>query len=280
MKKILLSTFFALTILLNNAAYAQSDCGNAGNGLEIGSAVIHDMSSGNYHVMGTTTGVSDYSDYSWVVTDAGDTILGVANEDGSFSVDAGTDMSTVASIYLIAYNQAQVDAMVGVVTTDPYENLICTLYPTVCSGTPPQLQLASSNLSEIFGIIELVTGPLTIASVTNSLCVTLPGLGLPTLAFNVSESAQLSVGTTVAPSGNFSVTVSPVPADNQVNISITSATGSPMNVSIFDMTGRIVLAQSMPTNYTTPVDVANLPKGIYIVKATDGKETITSKLVK
>lgn len=68
--------------------------------------------------------------------------------------------------------------------------------------------------------------------------------------------------------------VYPNPAKNLVNI--TSNSFAPKNVEIFNVVGTKVLATSVNN---TPVNVAGLPTGIYMVKVTEEGKTATRKLV-
>jgi hypothetical protein len=66
----------------------------------------------------------------------------------------------------------------------------------------------------------------------------------------------------------------PNPAKNVLNI--TSDTFEAKTVAIYNVLGKVVLSEKV-TN--TPVNVANLAKGVYVVKVTEEGKTATRKLV-
>jgi hypothetical protein len=70
---------------------------------------------------------------------------------------------------------------------------------------------------------------------------------------------------------NNSFEMFPNPAANQVTL--TAANGTLLNVSVYDVTGKLVLVQN-PNTVSTQLNVISLPKGIYMVevKSTQGIE--------
>ena len=70
---------------------------------------------------------------------------------------------------------------------------------------------------------------------------------------------------------NNDIKLFPVPARNQINISITGSF-APTNLSVFDITGRELITEKMSTNTNShTIDVSQLSGGTYFLKLTDNK---------
>jgi hypothetical protein len=77
-------------------------------------------------------------------------------------------------------------------------------------------------------------------------------------------------------------TMSPNPAQSQVNIDLLTKTGADVQVSLFNAAG--ILAQQQNQAVTKghnriALDLAGLPAGLYIVRVQNGERVSTKKLV-
>jgi len=77
------------------------------------------------------------------------------------------------------------------------------------------------------------------------------------------------------------IAVYPNPANDQLNVSLLFAESNAVNIELFDLTGKAVASPDMnqaisPNQYT--LDVADLSKGVYILKVTNGTKMSTSKV--
>lgn len=77
------------------------------------------------------------------------------------------------------------------------------------------------------------------------------------------------------------IVVYPNPANDQLNVSLLFAKSNAVNIELFDLTGKAVASPNMnqtisPSQYT--LDVADLNKGVYILKVTNGTKVSTSKV--
>ena len=77
------------------------------------------------------------------------------------------------------------------------------------------------------------------------------------------------------------IAVYPNPANDQLNVSLLFAESNAVNIELFDLTGKAVATPNMnqaisPNQYT--LDVADLTKGVYILKVTNGTKVSTSKV--
>jgi hypothetical protein len=77
------------------------------------------------------------------------------------------------------------------------------------------------------------------------------------------------------------IAIYPNPANDQLNVSLLFAKSNAVNIELFDLTGKAVASPNMnqtisPSQYT--LDVADLNKGVYILKVTNGTKVSTSKV--
>jgi Secretion system C-terminal sorting domain/Right handed beta helix region len=72
--------------------------------------------------------------------------------------------------------------------------------------------------------------------------------------------------------------ISPNPATDFLNIKLPEAISKPIIVSLFDMQGRSMSQQLISDNQA--IDVADLPPGMYLLKAVDDEKIYTGKFVK
>jgi hypothetical protein len=95
------------------------------------------------------------------------------------------------------------------------------------------------------------------------------------------ETYTPSTGVNNVTNNNGTANIYPNPAQNTVNINLTWNEAQPFTVSVFDMKGAIVTAFSVPTTaqYTGSFSVDNYNSGIYIVRISGAKGTITQEVV-
>ena len=77
------------------------------------------------------------------------------------------------------------------------------------------------------------------------------------------------------------IAVYPNPANDQLNVRLLFAESNAVNIELFDLTGKVVASPNRnqaisPNQYT--IDVADLSKGVYILKVTNGTKVSTSKV--
>lgn len=74
------------------------------------------------------------------------------------------------------------------------------------------------------------------------------------------------------------VSVYPNPATNYVNVKVISQSGD-ATVSVYNAIGQMVIEPTTISTEESKINVSNLPKGVYIVKVVNGKETSNTKIV-
>lgn len=209
-----------------------------------------------------------------------DIVQGVS-ADGTFNFgNNGTGNPYPVGTYkftAFAFNQTQLDALAA---------LINPLLPILSYPTIP----VPAELSQVFDVLKGVLGPITIDDVEGAICDFLPTL-LPsaTLPYSVSDNPYevnvvasgcvcgVGIDSPLA-SGNFNVSLSPVPAVSFVNINIQSNTPQ-TRVTVYDISGKMV--DNFVTNSKNhTLDVSNYNSGMYVVTVTDGKTSSSSKFVK
>jgi hypothetical protein len=73
----------------------------------------------------------------------------------------------------------------------------------------------------------------------------------------------------------------PNPVRNEITISSSSASADPLQISLFDLQGRLIKKVSISvsgTNHT--IDVSAIPSGFYLIKITQGLLVNTTKIIK
>lgn len=77
--------------------------------------------------------------------------------------------------------------------------------------------------------------------------------------------------------------VSPIPAVNTLSIDFTSANDIMVSMSVYDASGKLVLAQEVEATHglnTTSIDVTDYASGVYFLMVNNGQETLTTRFVK
>jgi len=76
----------------------------------------------------------------------------------------------------------------------------------------------------------------------------------------------------------FSINIFPNPASTECTITFSGTLSNKANISIYDITGRLMLSQPL-TSANTTISIIALPPGLYQCRVSDGETTITKKLV-
>jgi Bacterial Ig domain/Secretion system C-terminal sorting domain/Bacterial pre-peptidase C-terminal domain len=74
----------------------------------------------------------------------------------------------------------------------------------------------------------------------------------------------------------------PNPATNEVNVQFVGTQSGDYNVSLFNATGKTILAQKVTFNEgnnNASFDVSTLPRGLYVVKVSNGAESFSQKVI-
>ncbi|MHB9140518.1 MAG: T9SS type A sorting domain-containing protein, partial [Paludibacter sp.] len=81
-------------------------------------------------------------------------------------------------------------------------------------------------------------------------------------------------------SSESNLTLWPLPANDMLNVSWSSANNSDMStLKMFDTYGRLVMNKEIKYTSDLKLNVSDLPSGIYLLKLTTGKETLMKKLI-
>lgn len=94
----------------------------------------------------------------------------------------------------------------------------------------------------------------------------------------VFQGSCIGLGINSVSSTENNLTVYPNPAATTVYVKLNSVTDNAF-VTVYNAIGQIVLERTEISNNMAEINVNNLPKGVYILKTTNGKETSTTKFV-
>jgi hypothetical protein len=83
----------------------------------------------------------------------------------------------------------------------------------------------------------------------------------------------------VLPQINPQIKIYPNPADNFINVELTAITGDATYV-MYDIVGRKIGAGVLKNSGTNNLNISNLPKGLYFLNVSDGKNKMSKKFVK
>lgn len=76
----------------------------------------------------------------------------------------------------------------------------------------------------------------------------------------------------------------PNPTSNEINISFSSETNEPVNVSMIDVQGRLIMKLTLDSmaggNINQSINVASIPSGFYMLKITQGNLKYNTKIIK
>ncbi|NMM47708.1 S8 family serine peptidase [Marinigracilibium pacificum] len=180
------------------------------------------------------------SETSWTLTDDADNV--VATGSGYANNQTYTETFNLSGgCYTFTIN-------------DSYGDGICCSYGN-----------GSYTLSDANGTIA--TGGDFGASVTENFCVT-SSSGYNLFSENSSTNSQLN---------EFGIVTYPNPAVSSIKIRLKGA--SEADYTIVDITGKEMIRGTIKHNEES-ISIRNLPNGMYIIKASDGKTTVSSKIIK
>ncbi len=91
------------------------------------------------------------------------------------------------------------------------------------------------------------------------------------------KNKTVSAGIENAATDN-SLSVYPNPASNEIRIDLSSFGSEDVNISVFDITGKIVSSYILKDKNT--INVSNLKSGVYFIKARDNKHSETAEFIK
>ena len=74
--------------------------------------------------------------------------------------------------------------------------------------------------------------------------------------------------------------VYPNPFQDQIHVELPSTSQEPKEVKLIDMTGRVLLSQSMESSEILEIDGTNLTPGIYLIQVIDGEASQIHRLLK
>ncbi|MDG1433456.1 MAG: T9SS type A sorting domain-containing protein [Saprospiraceae bacterium] len=76
------------------------------------------------------------------------------------------------------------------------------------------------------------------------------------------------------------VIISPNPADNNINIQLAESVSIIENLSLFNLSGQLILERTGLNNNSITLDIENIPTGAYYLKIESGDEVISQKIIK
>jgi aminopeptidase YwaD len=74
------------------------------------------------------------------------------------------------------------------------------------------------------------------------------------------------------------IIISPNPATNYLTLNIESVQLLPFTFQLYDVQSRLILT-GKTSNTQTELNVATLPRGLYVLKVITDKQTVTKKVV-
>jgi len=291
MKKTLLSLALAAFMSVGSIS-AQTTCGIDG-GAAIPTAPTNLWTTNGLSPAAGSFAIGSLPNYDLVVTMpettvefngeqlTGEFVVGVTN-DGVYDftqTNSVTGADFEAGEYkftAFAYDQAELDAFV--VNNGP---LVQQFFGVELSSP--------AVLSEIFGVIAEISGPVTILDVEDAICNLLTPLITPVAlqydvayddiyAVSFAEGVGIDDVHTAAPALAIN-NISPIPAVNFVDISLTSSAYANNIVNVYDLTGKLVDAiETNKNNFR--IDLSTYNVGMYFISVSNGTETVNSKFYK
>ena len=99
-----------------------------------------------------------------------------------------------------------------------------------------------------------------------------------------ARGSETSENTTPATGATLELKLYPVPARDYVTVSLELPGDAGISIHVFDMTGKLVRevteTQASTGTYTRELDIADLPKGGYVVKVRAAEQALTGKFMK
>ena len=290
MRKTLLSLALAALMSVGSIS-AQTTCGIDGG------ATIPDAPANLWTTNGSSPAAAGFTtgslpNYDMVVTMpettiefdgeqlTGEFIVGVTH-DGVFDF-TGTNNVTGAAFEAgeykftaFAYDQAELDDFVA-----QNAALVQSLFGVELSSP--------AVLSEIFDVIAGISGPVSIFDVEDAICNLLAIINPIPLQYDVayndvyaiSFNEGVGINDVYAQTPALAINnISPIPATNYVDVSLTSNAYANNIVNIYDLTGKLV--DAIETNKNDfRLDISTYNVGMYFISVSNGVETVNSKFYK
>ncbi len=95
--------------------------------------------------------------------------------------------------------------------------------------------------------------------------------------FNIVPRDLLDVGDDVQ---DLIIKTFPNPSSNKVSISGLPNLELPVNISVYDLEGRLILTETSARNTIVTIDISDLPPGLYVLKSQNGKFQTSQKISK
>jgi hypothetical protein len=211
------------------------------------------------------TGVEYFTPWNWF-TGMWETLHLFSLYAKTYSVSSTSSVENTVSAYT-TINQAA-DSMTVIIVnrdTNASRNMTVNINGfSVSDGSYQTLQLSSLPLTETFKSHTdnaLKSGTANVSS--NSFSITVPSLSTTAVLLKAGPAAAVNN----LNKQNDIFRVYPTPANNYVNVEIPSSS-EPMEISVFDATGKKVRSSVEAFEKNTPVnlDVSNLAEGYYLLK--------------
>jgi len=76
------------------------------------------------------------------------------------------------------------------------------------------------------------------------------------------------------------LSISPIPTDNNLNLHFKNCAFPSLDIQIFNSVGKLVLTKKLTTTSSTKLDLSNFDTGLYLLKASNGDQSISRKIIK
>ena len=291
MRKTLLSLALAALMSLGSLS-AQTTCGIDGG------ATIPSPPANLWTTNGSSPAASSFTagslpNYDMVITMpettvefngeqlTGEFIVGVTH-DGVYNFNGTNNVTGAAfeageyKFTAFAYDQAELDAFVE------NNGALVQQFFGVTLSSP-------AVLAEIFDVIAEISGPVAIFDVEDAICNLLTPLITPValqydVAYNDVYAVSFGEGVgiddvyTQAPALAIN-NISPIPATNYIDVSLTNNVYANNIINIYDLTGKLVDAIETSKN-DLRLDISTYNIGMYFISVSNGTETVNSKFYK
>ncbi len=96
----------------------------------------------------------------------------------------------------------------------------------------------------------------------------------------VSSEVDVIIGSIESVLPGVSLEINPIPADEYIDVILTTETASSYQLSLMSVTGKVLLETTIDVGLTSRLDVAHLPGGLYLLQIEDAKGNVgSSKLL-
>jgi hypothetical protein len=166
---------------------------------------------------------------------------------------------------------------------------------TIGAGSIGAIQWQTSTTSTTAGFVDIpgatglsytVTNPQVgpnyfRATFTNSCGVVVTGTAFTVHYKSCRQSAPEAIGSIETVGKGFGVTAFPNPYTNNFNLSLTSSSDAMVQVSVYDMTGRMLEQRAVSPSQVGEQEIGQTyPTGVYNVIVTQGEEVKTLRVIK